>query len=451
MSLLPVLMLSLAGPTAWVSALVSAVLVICIGRSVIDFARRYVAVGSLYSYVGEVFGPWARYVTAAALLAGFAAQVAAIGACVGIFGESFLAAMGIDAGGGPLMAAMVPAASITIAAVIAYRGVDTSIRIAVTLAVLSVPLMVVISVVSAAHTGLNLDLQFAPQQFSISGTLQGVAAGAAWLIGFESCTAMAAETREPKRSVPIAVMSVPIILGGLYVICTVLQTPGLLQASAELEEGMSAPAALAVRSGLGTAVATSTDLVLAVACFAALIGFINYGARCILAIGEDGLLPAWTTKVHKEFRSPHLAVITISVAGFLCIGGLLIVTTGIADAYAMVANLIVYCWIPPYVLISIGSVVLLHRTSEVTATALLAAAIGTVGMTWTYLNGWLNPAPPPSDAMRWITVLVIGALAALVFLASRRSVLLESKVPGGGLNSAHMPSSTRLTGSASGC
>ena len=421
MGLLPVLMLSLAGPTAWVSALIAAILVVCIGRSVITFARRYVGTGSLYSYIGHVFGPWARYLTAAALLAGFVAQVGAIASTVGIFGGSFLEGQGVDNALGPVTQSAIMIAAILIAVVIAYRGVDTSVRVAVALAVLSVPLMVLITIASAFHTGLDLTHQLDMQQFSISGALQGVAAGAAWLFGFESCTSMAAETKDPHRNVPIAVMSVPVLLGGAYVLATVLQVPGLQAADSDLSAGMSAPAALALQSGLGSGVATATDLVLAVACFAALIGFVNYGARCTLAIGEDSLLPAWTTRVHDRFRSPYLAVIAMGALGLVTILVVLVGTGDIITAYSMLAPLVVYCWVAPYVLISIGSAVLSARSRQLTITAAVAAVVGGAGMAWTYLNGWIYPPASPTDTMVWVSVLVIALATALVGLWHRRA------------------------------
>ena len=183
------------------------------------------------------------------------------------------------------------AVAIALAAAIAFRGLDTSVLVAVTLAVLSLPLVVVITIASAWHNGLDLSHQFSFADFSISGTLKGVAVGTAFLMGFESCTALAAETRDPRRNVPLAVMAVPVMLGALFPIATILQVPGLAAASAQLEAGMSAPAALASQAGLGSWFATASDAVLAVATFAALIGFVNYGARFAMTLAEDGLLP----------------------------------------------------------------------------------------------------------------------------------------------------------------
>ncbi|MDV7089007.1 APC family permease [Rhodococcus opacus] len=419
-ALVPLLVFSTAGTNAWQASLLSTIAVICVGRAVTAFARRYVATGSLYSYIGEVFGPWARYLTAAALLAGFIAAIGALAAVVGIFAGSFLLSHGVDnaLSFGPQLAIFLVA--LALAAAIAYRGLDTSVWIAVTLAVLSFPLVLVITIASAAKTGLDLADQFSLSEFSLSGTLQGMAVGAAFLVGFESCTALAAETRNPRRNVPLAVMSVPVLLGGLFPLVTILQVPGLQAASAELEAGMSAPAALALHAGLGSGVATASDLVLAVATFAALIGFINYGARFAMTLADDGLLPAPLGRIHPRHHSPFVSIAVMSVAGFVLVAALVFTAGDVVSAYYTVAPLVVYLWVLPYVLITVGAIVLTVRAHEYQPLLIGASVFGAVATAWMYINGVINPPPVPANAMSWIVLIVLAVLLAVFAITKRR-------------------------------
>src|SRR5690242_5263568 len=72
LSLVPMLMFSYSGLQSWPSQLLGMAATVCIGLTVSFFARRYVATGSIYSYVGSAFrGRWARIIVAAALLLGF--------------------------------------------------------------------------------------------------------------------------------------------------------------------------------------------------------------------------------------------------------------------------------------------------------------------------------------------------------------------------------------------
>jgi len=113
-------------------------------------------------------------------------------------------------------------------AAIAYCGVETSVRVAVTLAGVSVPVVLLITIASANYTHLHLGSQFHLATGNLSGIFLGVATGSAWLVAFESCAAMAVATKDPQRNVPLAVMAIPVVLGLLYISCTVADVPGLI-------------------------------------------------------------------------------------------------------------------------------------------------------------------------------------------------------------------------------
>ncbi len=420
MALAPLLFVSAGGVKAWPAALLAMAAVIGVGLAVTTFARRYVGTGSLYSYIGEVFGASARRLMAAALFLGFVLQLAGTTAIAGIFTGSFLTAMGVDGALdlGPQVALFT--AAVLVSAGVAYRGLDTSVRVAVTLAVLSLPLMIVITVASAAHTGLQLPQQLDLGSTSVSGVFQGLAGGIAFLVSFESCTALAAETRDPRRNVPVAVMSVPVFCGLLYLVATFLQAPGLAAASDVLAGGASPAAALAMQSGLGTAVATATDAVLALANFAALIGFVNYGSRFFLTLGRDGLLPVRTSVIHRRYHSPATAIVLLAVTGLAVLCGAFLLAGDLMTAYNSIAVSIVYAWVLPYLLITVGAVTLLVRERAVRPLVVVGSVVGFAGMTWLYLNGIIFPPPSPIDAMSWVVLVAIVGLVVGFTVASRR-------------------------------
>ncbi|BAH48348.1 APC family permease [Rhodococcus opacus] len=413
-AMVPFLVFTTSGTNAWQSSLLATIGVICIGRAVIAFARRYVASGSLYSYVGEVFGPWARHLTAASLLAGFIVGVAALAAVVGVFVGSFLHARGIHGALNFDTQVIVFGLALVLAAAVAIRGLDTSVMVAVTLAVIALPLVLIITVASAAHTGLDLGTQFSFTGFEVGPVFQGIAVGAAFLVGFESCAALATETKDPKHSVPTAIMAVPVILGGLFPIVTILQVPGLIATSDELAAGVSAPAALAQLSGLGHGVATATDLVLAAASFASLVGFLNYAARFTMTLSEDGLLPSVFSRLHPKHKSPSAAVLLMTLCAFLTISGMLLWTGDIISAYTPNATLLVYMWVVPYVIICVGAIRLSIRLREFRPGLWIAAVAGAATMTWAYTNGLVNPPPAPADSMIWVAPVAIALLFGVV-------------------------------------
>lgn len=421
MASFPMLLVLNAGFGSWLAALLAALTVICVGRAVTVFARRYVASGSLYSYVGEVFGRWAQSLTAAALFVGYLAMVASILLVIGAYSGSFLVSVGVEVGlDRPAQVAIYVAAS-AIVALITCRGLDVSVAIAVLLTAVCLPLLLFVTGASALHTGLHLQEQLTLHGASGSAIVAGIASGTAYLVGFEGSTALATETRDPKKSVPVAVMSVPVVLGILYLVATVLQAPGIVEMSETILAGTSTPAALAQNAGLPAVVGQATDLVIAVATFAALIGFVNYGSRFVATLSVEGLLPQRFARVHPRFRSPISAILLTILAGFCGIVVLMVVTTGpLPTVYSAVSTLVVYFWVAPYVLICIGAGILLFRERAATAMTIVAVAVGAAATTWIYLNGLFFPAPPPVDAMSYVALVPIAVVAIAFRVVARR-------------------------------
>ncbi|TCN53396.1 amino acid transporter [Rhodococcus sp. SMB37] len=417
----PVLLIGTAGYGSWVAALISAIAGFAIGRSIIVFARRYVVSGSLSTYVGEVFGPWAKAAAGAALALGYVGQLMCVIVLFSMYASSFLIGIGYEWAGEPTtMVALILAVAI-ISAVVAWRGLDTSVKTAVALTVISVPLLLVVSFASAWSTGLELPKQLSLDGSSVPGIFIGLAAGAAWLASFESAASLATETSDPKKNVPAAVMAWPKVLGPLYILVTVLQVPGLMKTGEQLEAGMSAPAALAVNAGLGTWFGQITDLLLAISVFAAAIGFMNYASHVTKSFAASGMIPRSLGKNSPRFGTPYRAIIlnTVLAAGILT-ATMIVKPSSIFAMYTIVATLTVYFWVLPYVLICAGAVALLIREKVLTASTVLWSAVGIATMSWLLINSFVDPPESPVDIMTYVAIITVAVLGAVFYLGGRR-------------------------------
>ncbi|MGI5414114.1 APC family permease [Streptomyces chartreusis] len=443
MALMPYLLAAAAGQQAWTSAVATVAGMIAIGFTIVPFATRFVGTGSLYSYVGEVFGPRARYAVAASLLGGFVVQLGSVAGVIAIYLGSFLRALGLTAAASTPAQIVMYASALGMSVLVSLRGLHTSVRIAVLLALISVPLMVLVTVASGIHTGLDLTAQFRPGEVRLDGTFAGVAIGAAFFVGFESCTSLAAETRDPRRNVPLAVMSVPLLLGLVYLVCTVVQTPGVVALHKGPRPDLSPPAALAVSAGLGTTTATAVDLVLAVAMLAAAIGFTNYGARFVMTLGGDGLLPRSVTRLHRRFRTPWVGLLLVSVLAGAVMTLAALVSSSPTVAYNAVGVLGVAVWIPAYVVIACGAIVLARRARQHVVRSTVAAVVGAAAMVWVYVSEALNPPPHPIDVMVWLAPVLYGVVLILLILNARRS-----RRPGGASDLRPRPTKPRARSTA---
>jgi basic amino acid/polyamine antiporter, APA family len=137
---------------------------------------------------------------------------------------------------------------------------------------------------------------------------QGVLTGGAIVffsyIGFDSVSTAAEECKNPKRDLPLGIMASLFVCAALYVGVAVVLT-GIQPF--HIFKGDAAPVATALRNvGLERLEQWVT--------VGALMGMISSllvyqlgQARVWFAMSRDGLLPGAFSKVHKRFRTPHIA------------------------------------------------------------------------------------------------------------------------------------------------
>src|SRR5439155_5620986 len=148
----------------------------------------------------------------------------------------------------------------------------------------------------------------------VTGTgFAGVLAGAAIFLwswdGFMRMAIMASEVKEPRRSIPFAVV------GGIVfaaVVFLVVPTAALGVLGAEEMTGGESPSDTPLLTAAARAIGQwGTWVVLAAAWLDTLTeahGDLLTAARVALAMGKNRELPGWLGAVHPRFRSPHHAV-----------------------------------------------------------------------------------------------------------------------------------------------
>jgi len=147
------------------------------------------------------------------------------------------------------------------------------------------------------------------------------------LVGFESCTALGGEARDPKRHIPIAVITSLLVQGAFcylfeYFAANYFLNSGYTMMTAQ---GSAAPIGdmmIAVGDALfGAGRGRIFMLVEAVTVFLALIGTtlscINTGARVTYAMGKDQEVPEHFGMLHEKSLSPHRAIWALCIISII--------------------------------------------------------------------------------------------------------------------------------------
>jgi APA family basic amino acid/polyamine antiporter len=202
----------------------------------------------------------------------------------------------------------IPAALIVMAITwLLYIGVRESTRANNAMVVVKLLVLGLFVVVGTMHIDPANYRPFAPNGWI--GIHQGAAIVFFAYIGFDANTTAAEETKNPQRNMPIGILGGLAICTAIYVVVGVVAT-GLVPYQ-QLRAADPLARALEV-AGLTTAswiVAFG-----AVVSLTAVLLVFQYGQpRIFFAMARDGLLPAWASRVHPKYRTPHVTTVATGV------------------------------------------------------------------------------------------------------------------------------------------
>ncbi|MFE6827754.1 APC family permease [Streptomyces sp. NPDC057690] len=200
-----------------------------------------------------------------------------------------------------------------------YRSVEFGAKLLGVLLVAETGILVLLAggvlVKGGAH-GLS-GASFAPGNVLVSGTAVVLAFAFAAFTGFESTVIYRREARDPERTVPRATYAAVAFLGLFYafIVWIVIQAFGNDQVIAAAAKDPGGLFFSAITTYVGGWAADLMHLFIVTSVIASLLAFHNAINRYVLALAEEGVLPAALGRIHSRHRSPYAAGIAQTVLG----------------------------------------------------------------------------------------------------------------------------------------
>jgi len=386
-----------------------------------QFTRLYPSAGSFVTFITRAFNPAVGAVGGTFLIAGYTMAAGSVYAVIGGWTADVLRRdLGVTV---PWQALMI--VGMVLMAALLVVGVEVSTRAALVLFLFETAVLLLLGIVIVIRQAGHLSATpFAPP--AGSGGLSGIATAFALAIfafvGWEASAPLAEETDNPRRNVPIALITGVVILAAVYVFVTYTVVIGFgVNHIAKLAADQTAFSTLAA-TYLGP-LRGLIDIAGITSILASTLALSNTQGRIFFHGGRARIFPSILGRVNARYQTPAVAIVTYMVIGTIIVF-LAQAWLGAAklpnDAFSIFSDLATFGTLPLILIYGLTNIALIVYTARGGApganplTHYVLPAIGAVLLlapAWTFTQ----PAPPPFDRVvaLILAILVISVIYGL--------------------------------------
>jgi len=376
----------IAGDASWLVYVIATIALLIVALNIAKLAGRIPAAGSFFIYVSRSLGPSYGMLAGWAMLAAYIFTAMALTIATSIFVKTFFLSLGITIAIPNFLMYLLVSLAIW---AFATRDIRISSRIGLTLEAISVTIILGVIIVTLAHYGFQPDMkQITLQGASFGGVGQAIVFGIFSYVGFESAASLGKETRNPKTTIPKAIIWTAISSGLFFVVTTYVITQGFGDDATKL--GGSAAPLGDITSAVGKWMTAPVYFGAAISSYACALASLNAFGRMLFSLGRYQFVHSSMGVVHATRKTPFFALSLGAVLNFIVCAAF----SGQSETntFGWYGTLASYGFIIVYFLCSIAAPVLLKKTGELKPVNVVIGAVGAVLM-FLSLVGSVYPVP----------------------------------------------------------
>src|SRR5438128_4996139 len=337
------------------SVLLALVACMCAAVAIGQLARLEPSAGGLYAYAARSLGPWAGFIVAWLFIL-FEPLVAPF--LYLEFGWAMREVMGSEAGWHYTGQWVIWATLMTVIVfLLTYRDIRLSTTAGVILGAFEIAVFGALALWMLLSNAGDLNVQpFNPDhaQGGWSGVFRGMVFAILAFIGFEAAAPLGEEAKNPRRTVPIAVVGSALAIGAFSVLCSYAWVFGAgFNNFVNQATGADPWRALGKTFWGGAWVLVFLAICNSIA--ANSNAAVNAATRVFYALARNRLAPQQLGRTHPEYKTPYIAIVWMSIFAVV-LAMLLGWKWGPLIGFAFIATLAVIVVVVVYILICLGCI-----------------------------------------------------------------------------------------------
>jgi amino acid transporter len=417
-----------AGYAVPVSMLLALIVAVLVASSIAGFAQKLPTAGFAYTFNTRGFGKSGGFLSGWLLAFAYAMVGPMLFSGIGAFTAQFFQTQwGIN----------IPWWIFTIVYVVAIWGIGAlgitrSVETALIFLVLELAVMLVLFFTILGHSGAHAATlaPFNPAN-SLKG-LSGIGTGLLWAIlnfvGFESAATLGEETRDPRRSIPIALFTAVAVIGIYFLLSSFTVAVGFGQSHVGALVKDSTPWSTLANSEWGLKFSWILSITVLNSIFANIISGSNAAVRVLFSMGRERIFVGALGRTTKD-GVPLVAITVYMVFSLILslVGGAL---WGPFGAYAFYGTILGLGIIIVYILINLALIVFYRRDYPGEFSPLRHGLLPVVASLIMLLPiyGLLYPVPAyPNNLVPYIVAawIILGAIY-LTFTVRNRPEIIDA-------------------------
>jgi amino acid transporter len=376
----------IAGNASWLVYVIATVALLIVALNIAKLAGRIPAAGSFFIYISRSIGPSYGMLAGWAMLAAYIFTAMALTIATSIFVKTFFLSIGITLAIPNLVMYLI--VSIAIWA-FATRDIRISARIGLTMEAVSVTIILAVIVITLYHYGFQPDMkQITLQGAQFGSVAQAIVFGIFSYVGFESAASLGKETRNPKTTIPKAIIWTAISSGIFFMVTTYVITQGFGDDAAKLG-GSSAPLG-DITNAIGKWMTAPVYFGATISSYACALASLNAFGRMLFSLGRYQFVHNSMGIVHDKRKTPVFALTVGAVLNFIVCAAF--AGQPETNTFGWYGTLASYGFIIVYFMCSVAAPVLLRKTRELKPQDVVIGGLGAVLMVLS-LAGSVYPVP----------------------------------------------------------
>jgi amino acid transporter len=376
----------IAGNASWLVYVIATVALLIVALNIAKLSGRIPAAGSFFVYISRSLGPSYGMLAGWAMLAAYIFTAMALTIATSIFVKTFFSSIGVTLAVPNIVMYLIVSLLIWL---LATRDIRISARIGLTMEAISVVIILAVIVVTLSHFNFAPDAkQLSLQGANFGGIAQAIVFAIFSFVGFESAASLGKETRNPKTTIPRAIVWTAISSGIFFVVTTYVITQGFADNATAL--GGSAAPLGDITNAIGKWMTAPVYFGATISSFACALASLNAFGRMLFSLGRYQFVHSSMGLVHDKRKTPFFALTVGAVINFVVCA--VFAGQPETNTFGWYGTLASYGFIIVYFMCSVSAPVLLKKTGELKAGDVVIGALGAVFMVGS-LVGSVYPVP----------------------------------------------------------